>query len=249
MKGKFLIIVGAILLLASCGGSSFTYQKNPVDEIITQKSNLANYSITLNDMDYTEGSDSYKHQYKIIYQPSNNPDTLLLETTKWYNVSAEYFQKHVNDLGMALVTVKNYVVEKQVSPPGYSDYVGNEKYGRWENRGGHSFWHFYGQYMFMSHMFNMVSPVRRSYYDGYVGSRHYGTPYYGPTTNGRTMYGTNSTANSNTKWSSRSSTFKSRVRTKVKQSANRSSRSRYSSRSSTRSRTSTRRSYGGGFGK
>jgi hypothetical protein len=250
MKKIFLIAIVAVLL-ASCGGNSYKYEKSPVDKLLVAKSGLANFSISLSDMDYDEPADKYKHQYKIIYQPNDMPDTLLIQKTDWYVVSPTFFKAHENDLGMALVTVKNFVAEKQVSPPGYSDYVGNEKYGRWENRSsGGGFWQFYGQYMFMSTMFRMASPVRYSHYGDYRTHRSSGSTYYGRSANGSTRYGTNSaSAKSSTKWGSKSSSFKQRVSSKVSRSASRAKRSRLSSRNSTRRGSTTRRSYGGGYGK
>jgi len=247
MKNIYLVALIAVLL-SSCG-SSYTYEKPPVDKIIVEKSNLTNYSIILADMDYDEGNDLYKHKYRLIYQPLSNPDTLLTESTDWYKVSPEYFQEHVNDLGMALATIKNGVADKKVSPAGYANYVGNEKYGRWERREGRSFWHFYGQYMFMRSMFHMMSPVHYSYYQDYRTHRAYGRTYYGSAGNGRTMYGTNSSYGKSTSWGTKSSTFKQRVRSKVKKSSERMKMRRYMSRNSSRRGTSTRRSYGGGFGK
>jgi len=248
MKKIFIVALVAIIL-SSCGGRSFTYQKSPVDKLLIANSKLANFSITLSDMDFNESADAYKHKYKIIYQPLDQPDTLLVRNTDWYDVSPTFFEAHVNDLGMALVTVKDFVADKKVSPPGYADYVGNERYGRWEQRGGTSFWHFYGQYMFMSSMFRMMSPVHYSHYNDYRTHRAYGKTYYGSAGNGRTMYGTNSGRNSSSTWGSKPSSFKQRVRSKATRSASRIKRSRMRSRNSSRRGSSTRRSYGGGFGK
>lgn len=246
MKKIFLIAFIAVLL-TSCG-DSFLYEKSPVDDLMVAKSSLANYSITLSDMDFDEPADKYKHQYSIIYQPANNPDTLLVEKTEWMDVSPSFFEAHVNDLGMALVTVKDFVAQKQVSPAGYADYVGNEKYGSWQqNSSGGNFWQFYGQYMFMTSMFRMMSPVPHSNYNDYRRYSDAGSTYYGSDGNGRTAYGTNSgTANASSKWASKPSSFKERVRSNVQRSA---SSSRFSSRASTRRGSFSRRSYGGGFGK
>ena len=198
-------------------------------------------------MNYDEDKDNYTHQYKLVYQPNDNPDTLLLKETDWYIVSPDFFNKNIDNMGMALAEVKDYALTRNVAPPGYENYVGNKQYGHWENRGGTSFWAFYGQYMFMSHMFNMMSP-RRGYYNDYRSHRSSGRTYYGPSKNGRSMYGTNGSSNSNSKskWNTKGSSFKNKVRSRVKQS---SKPKRTSSRSSTRSGRSSYRSSGGGFGK
>jgi len=240
---KILYLSLLLILVYSCGDSRV--YEDSIGKITKEKASLVNYSIILNDMNYEEDKDNYLHQYKIVYQPNDNPDTLLLELTDWYIVSPDFFNKNINNMGMALAEVKDYALTRNVSPPGYENYVGNTHYGHWENRGGHSFWAFYGQYMFMSSMFNMMSP-RRSYYNDYRTYRGRGATYYGPTTNGRSYYGTagSSNTNSKSKWSSKGSSFKQKVRSKVSRSS-----SRTSSRSSTRSGRSSFRSSGGGFGK
>ncbi len=247
MKKIFFLSLIAFVLI-SCGDSR-TYEDS-IAKIFKSKSTLKNYSIILNDMDYDEGSDSYKHQYKIVYQPNENPDTLLLEITDWFLVSPKFFNKNLDNMGMSLAEVKNYALTKNVSPPGYENYVGNKQYGRWQtNSSGHSYWAFYGQYMFMSQMFNMMSP-RRSYYDDYHSYRRRGATYYGPVSSGgSSYYGTNGSSNrtnTTSKWNSKGSSFKQKIRSQVKRS---STSGRVSSKSSTRSGTSSYRSSGGGFGK
>ena len=184
---------------------------------------------------------TYMHQYKIIEETEpGKPEERL---TDWYEVSEGYFESHANDMGMEIASRgEDGKLQKGASPPGYNNYVGNPKYGRWENRGGSSFWAFYGQYAFMSSMFNMMTyPVRRSYWNDYRGS-YYGTgrSYYGPTASGRSYYGTNSDYNRSTRpnstWSRNTSSFKNRVSSRT-------------SRSSSRYGGSSSRSRGGGYGK
>lgn len=250
---KLLISAFIAILFVSCGNSSssYKYEETPIDKIVKKVSSLPNYTIILSDMDYQESPEKFKHKYKIVFPPANNPDTLLVEESEWYDVSPIYFKKHENDLGMTLVTCKNFAASKKVSPAGYSNYVGNEKYGKWEsNNSGGSFWSFYGKYAFMSSMFRMMSPVPRSYYNDYRRYDRRGATYYGSAGNGRTRYGTNSNGNnSSSNWARKPTSFKQKVRSKVTASAARAKKSRISSTSSTRRGSSSRRSYGGGFGK
>jgi len=246
----FSLAIGAALLTACNSRSDYPrWEKSPVDEIAKSLSNKRDFSIILYDMD-AEGSGSstvYKHQYKIIVPEE---DTVTSRETKWYTVSDVFFDQHVNDMGMEIVTKKDGKLKKQVSPAGYNHYVGNEKYGRWTERNGTSFWEFYGRYAFMSSMFNMMAyPARRSYYDDYYGGGYYrsGRPYYGP--RGQ-AYGTQSYTSKgtgrNSTWGSKPSTFKNNVRSRVSRSAVATKRSRSASRSS---RSSSYRSRSGGFGK
>lgn len=254
-------VVAALAALLTQCSSEPAFQKSPLDELIKKNNAVQNYSIILYDMDYDEEADKYKHQYQVLKHPNDNPDTLISTTEPWAFVSASLFNKHQEDMGMEIASKKEGVVKKQTSPAGYSNYVGNEKYGRWEQRSnGTSFWAFYGQYAFMRSMFHMsMYPVRYSYWNDYRGNYYNsGRSYYG--SGGQRSYGTGSAYNSSTRkgsrWASRPSDFKRRVRTKVARSSsarssrNRSSSSRRSSRSGSRySSGSSYRSRGGGFGK
>ena len=244
MRKIFILLLASISII-SC--TSKSYKANPVDQLIKELDQVKPYSIILQDMD-VEGSFShtYKHKYKIITEDIDG--TPEERTTDWQIVSEKYFGLNENNLGMEIVS-KNMEgkLSKSAAPPGYANYVGNEKYGEWKtDSSGGSFWSFYGKYMFISTMFDLA---RRPYYrndyntwrsGGYYGSR----PYYGrKTANGANMFGTNS-----------SHTQKSRPNFYQRKASKRgwsqsSRRSTSSSSKSTRSRSSSSRSRSGGFGK
>ncbi|MFP4092414.1 MAG: hypothetical protein ACLFUB_01135 [Cyclobacteriaceae bacterium] len=242
MKNQILFIF-AFICLSSCGGKDF--QKTPVDQLITEMRDVPMYSIMLYDMN-VEGTffQDYQHQYRILKQssPEAEPEEII---TPWYDVSEEYFSAQQNNLGMEIAAKgEDGKISKTVSPPGYNNYVGNSRYGYWQDGpGGNSFWAFYGQYAFLSSMLNLATfPVRRSYYNEYRDYSRSGRPYYGPMVNNRRAYGTGSAytsaAKPNSTWRSNrssSTSFRSGQRTTR-------SGSRYSGSSSMRSR-------GGGFGK
>lgn len=233
------LMVVAFLVLSSCGGSDF--RKSPVDDIVRDLPTDQIFSIILYDMDQKGNfSNTYYHKYQIIRELDGDASEVL---TDWKEVGEKDFTKNIDNMGMEIVARDSTgALTKEAAPPGYNNYVGNSKYGQWENRGGTSFWAFYGQYAFMSSMFRMTMfPVHRSYYNDWRGNyRGTGRGYYGPGGGaGGRYYGTGSgysrTNNPNSSWtSSRNNSFKSRV-------ANRTSRSS--------GRTSSSRSRGGGSGK
>ncbi len=235
------------LLLISCRSNDF--EKSPVDELVRDMTDTPVYSIILYDMD-EEGSffKDYKHQYRIIKE-SKEGATPEEEITDWMPVSEDFFNRNIDNMGMEIAAKSaDGTVSKTAAPPGYSNYVGNEKYGQWQQgSNGQSFWAFYGQYALLSSLFNMGGfPARRSYYDGYRGARQAGRPYYGPTTgNGQRTFGTNSqyttTTKPNTTWRNNPSSRAARSSTQRTSRAG----SRYGSGSS----SSRMRSRGGGFGK
>lgn len=241
-----------------------TMQKTPVDILIRDLSDEANFSIILYDMDVEEPDSrrpNYKHKYRVLVE---KPDTVLVNETDWEKVPETFFQANINNMGMEIASKADGKVQKQAAPAGYNNYVGNEKYGRWSNRNGSSFWEFYGRYAFMTSMFNlMYQPAYRTGWNTYRGS-YYGTgrPYYG----NNNRYGTKSYASSasgkNTTWGSKPSTFKSKVRSQVSRSSGsttrksaatatkRTSSTTRTNRSSSRSSySSSYRSRSGGYGK
>lgn len=252
---KVIFVAIMIVTVFSCSKKR-RFIKSPIDELITAYNAERDFSIILYDMDYDEKNDAYKHQYQILLERST-PDTLIEKKTSWYTVSDELFNAHVNDMGMELVSKKDGVLKKAVSPAGYSNYIGNKKYGHWVERDGNRFWEFYGRYAMMRSIFNLtMMPVRYSYWDDYYSGYYgYGRTYYGPQNqSGQTVYGTNGSYSKNPTnegggaWNSKSNSFKDKVRSRVKQSAAKSKASRIS-RSSSRYSSNSSRSRSGGFGK
>lgn len=241
------------LTLLQCGSDNRKkFTKEPIDNIIKENNQYTNFSIILYDMDFEEASDSYRHQYQVLVEPLPPGDTTIVESkTDWLNVSDDFFNKHVDDMGMEIAFKKDGKVEKKTAPPGYSNYVGNEKYGEWRtDHSGNSFWAFYGRYAFMSSMFNMMTyPMYRSHYNDYYGNYYSrGRSYYGPRTGSGYAYGTNSARNksrSTASWNTKSSSFKNKVRSKAQRSSSTSKRSR----SRSRYNSSRSRSRSGGYGK
>ena len=243
-----LFVVVISIFLFSCGGSNSNKNiKNPLDGIIKSLDKKDSYVVILEDMDYDEVKDSHVHKYKIletrkVEQRADNDssiiDTIFSSRTDWLPVSDKLFKEHEKNMGMEVLSKQNGKLSKIASPPGYSQYVGNEKYGNWQqNNQGHSTWHFFGQYMFMSTMFHMAMfPVRRSLYRNYGSYRSNGRSYYG--NNG--TYGSkgryNKNAGATSSWSKRSSSFRNNTKMKT------------SRRSSRFSKTSSK-SRSGGFGK
>lgn len=240
MKKYLLIALSAVLVLSVGCSSSQEFVKSPVDELIRQLDGQNNFTIILYDMD-VDGtfSSTYKHRYKVIKEDANG--TPVDSLTEWVEVPEKIFTLHENDMGMEIASKTDGKLSKGVSPPGYSNYVGNERYGQWRSdSNGTSFWEFYGQYAFMSSMIGlMAGPVYRgSYYDyhnNYRGVR----PYYGGTdSRGLPMYGTGSAAagQMNPDFANRSAT-KPALRDRV---ANRVQRSNTTTTAGQRSTTTTR---------
>lgn len=254
-----------ILFLSACGSDEQKYVKSPIDDLIRDMDSLQNFTIILFDMDAEDSK--YKHRYKIITQKmgtvtakttaglDSSYNELVPEEklTDWKPVDEVVFDNYIKDMGMEVASKVDGKVSKTVSPPGYSNYVGNERYGQWkQDNSGNSFWEFYGKYMFISSMFNLLAgpPIYRSGYGNYRSSYLNGRSYYGSTAGGRSRYGTFSQSNANSNFSRKmanNSNFKNRINNSVQRSTARTksgsrsiskSGSRYSS-SGSRSRSSS----------
>ena len=149
-------IIGAFI---GCSQQSDGYANSPIDKIVRDMNSEPNFSIILYDMDYKQNamsSDVYRHKYQII---TPKGEEVTAKDTDWLEVPQAYFDSQVNNMGMEVVSKVDGKLNKVATPAGYSQYVGNSQYGQWTNRGGSSFWEFYGRYAMMSTMFNMMSPV------------------------------------------------------------------------------------------
>ena len=121
----------------------------------------------------------YSHKYRIIENGASRE-------TGWEDVTMSFYQQHRDNLGMTIYSKPEGVLEseaiKTAVPPGYN-YVGNPRYGRWEDRGGTSFWVFYGRYALMRDLFwgrGHYRPVNRRTYQSYRSQRKLGRAWYGP---------------------------------------------------------------------
>jgi len=267
------LFLALALSMSSCGSSADEkYMPFPADKIAQSMDSVKNFSVILYDMDVKDKK--YYHKYKVIQQTAEIPAATSLDSTAladsttspadlgivekitdWKEVSPSDFDYHSSNMGMEIMSKKEGDLTKVAAPPGYSQYVGNSRYGQWKTNPstGDSFWAFYGRYMFLNTMFNLMSPVRyggySSYYGGYYGRR----PYYGSVnSSGKYRYGTGSAhaAKSNPSFAQRmksNSALKSRVNNSISRSSARATggkRSSVSSSSSRRSRSSSRYSSG-----
>jgi hypothetical protein len=259
---KTISAICLLLLIISCGREQKKYIKSPLDNIITANIDVQDYSVILSDMDYKEANDKYYHKYKVILEKANTTeskeDDFDIKLTDWKEVSPITFEEHQKDLGMTVLSKKAGVLDKKSTPAGYNNYVGNNKYGNWQQQSnGSSFWAFYGQYHFMSSLFYGSSHryYRNDYY--YYRTNHHGrSNYYGRNNN----FGTSTYANKNSSWASRPSSFKQKVQSNVKRSSSAlkskgySSSKSYGSTQTSRntnrySSSSSSRSRSGGYGK
>ena len=265
----FLLL--STVLIISCGTDKPKFVKSPIDDIITKYINKKDYNVILADMDYKEDVDKYYHKYQIILTESNqnlsketlndsisNPEDVTVVNTEWQEVSPIIFDDYKADLGMTILSKKNGVLDKNSSPAGVNNYVGNSQYGHWQsNSSGGSFWAFYGRYRLFSDLFYGsrygYGGYSRGHYNDYNQNYRNKKSYYGA----NKEYGTAGKHNTSTSWSKKPQSFKQNVNSKVTRSASNlksrgyTSSKSYSktSRNSSRYSSSSSRSRSGGYGK
>ena len=134
-----------------------------------------------------EGKADYFHKYHVVENGE-------LSETDWVPVDEAFFFANIDNLGMD-VEAKPYGVFEadkmtHAAPPGIA-YVGDPRYGRWENQGGGSVWTWIAPYLFYRSLFGSPWMYQRNEWNtwrsGYYGSR----PYYGSSSSSP-MYGTRS---------------------------------------------------------
>lgn len=245
-----LIWIGVILVIINM--PSCSNEPEGLKIVLDRYSNYKDFTVLLSDMDYRNGG--YWHRYEVVLP--GKEATFTNKETEWLAVSSAFFKKHQDNMGMEVASKTDGVVTEKVAPPGYSQYVGNSRYGEWEERNnGNSFWAFYGRYAFLNTIFNMGSrPARYGDWNNYSSNyRNRNEPYYGSGGGGSggRYYGTSSYTTSergqNKTWTNRSPSFKNSIRSKVQRSS--SNTIRRTSRSSNRYSGSSSRGRGGGGGK
>ncbi|MCC5944334.1 MAG: hypothetical protein JJT94_05320 [Bernardetiaceae bacterium] len=248
MKRNIILMAIAMIFMLGACSSKKEFKKPPTDELILKYSSAKTFSIILIDMEVDNGtwSDTYKHRYKIIYEKANTAandlpifqlashqsdvagglnkkninNTIEQDSTDWIEVDEVTFNRHINDLGMELVSKDSEgKISKVVAPPGFNNYVGNSQYGEFRRDSyGNSFWHFFGQYMFMRSMLGMMHPVGMGYYGNYRDNYRGRSAYYG--SGGRT-YGTRSPATASASRTPSGNSFKGKVNNQVARSGTR----------------------------
>ncbi len=175
MPASANIAVLLALLVSAC------QPRNPVVRLQKELDRFPEYAIILNDM-RSEGNffTDYYHQYKIVTNRAEDTAAHEQVLGDWQRVSTSFYRRHFNDLGMVLAAKTVGGAKSNIpQPPGYQ-YIGNQRYGRWVERDGMSFWEFYGKYALISSVFGMLHrPYYRRDYDVFRDHQRRGRSYYG----------------------------------------------------------------------
>lgn len=93
-----------------------------------------------------------KEEDGLCYHKYRQVENGLAQESDFELVDCAFYREHEDHLGMALYSKPEGTLDeaavKVASPPGYT-YVGNPRYGQWQESNGTRFWVFYGQYALM----------------------------------------------------------------------------------------------------
>jgi hypothetical protein len=149
-------------------------------------------------------SRSGKYEQRIRTVTTRVPDAASKNGTttsdeNWVEVSRAQYQAQERDLGMAVehkgAGKYDFESERVAQPAGFA-YMAppgqTNRYGYWDNSGGHSFWVWYGQYALMRDLlFNRdYRPYDRYEYENYRTYQERRQTYYGQAPGGGAKYGT-----------------------------------------------------------
>jgi hypothetical protein len=222
-----------LVLVVSAAGCA-SRAPDPLVSLAKELDQHREFSIVLVDMERRGNFvKSYFHRYDLIQgDPVPGEEDLAFTTRRsdWFEVDKRFYERYEPSLGMVVLSKSgDQPATQEQYPPGYQ-YVGNDRYGRWQrDSNGGSFWEFYGKYAMFSSLLGMNN--RRLYrgdYDAYRTNRSRGRPYYGPSGN----YGTRGSVTRATnpsfferqqrRQATRSRDFSSRVRNRTGRSTSRS---------------------------
>lgn len=197
MKYIFISILACVVFTFSCSDKKIV--QKPIDALVKDNKLMKEptFTILLQDMEIKNKGfhKEYLHKYNIVKNKDGKP---LSTKSKWYHVKSSFFWRHENNLGMEIANKDSIgKFRKVVSPPGYSNYVGNSRYGYWNQSSGRPVWTFFAQYMMMRSLLNLTpGRIYRSNYSNYrTNYYNRGYAYYGGRTNsGSRRYGTYSSS-------------------------------------------------------
>lgn len=182
----FVAFIGMVNIF-QCGSRSSSQYQYPTNRgreftsIIKEFDANKEFTLILRDMDYK--SSQHYHKYEYVADTS---DLIVSSETAWYEVTPTFFRQHVDHLGLQMVHKNGGTKSYGASPPGFSQFVGNEKYGRWADNYGEDEWTYNADYENLNPVLtDGFSTPTRKVYDTWKNQsstssllQNYSTQYY-----------------------------------------------------------------------
>lgn len=175
---KYYKILGPVSLAAplcvTIAVSSMLSSPSALEKLEEEYKNTPVYSIILEDLK-TE-NDAFFIKCSLVV-PLPHEGTAMEITKKWAETTKQEYEMVEPYKGLTIVTKKNGETVYAANPPGY-EYVGDPRYGRWENREGMSpVWVWLAGYA----VWNSTRSQHISFdsYQQYQHAKNNHTPYFG----------------------------------------------------------------------
>lgn len=189
---KITAIALILMTVFSCGSKKNHYYEDPIQMMVLSMQNDQLFSIVLKDMDIRDGEGYHKYG---VARTTAAGDVLASETG-WKMVEPSFFEKNKPNLGMVIANKDSTgKISFNAIPPGFNNYVGNPKYGQWQNQNGNQVWSFFSSYLMLRGVLGLMGgPIYYGHHRDYYNYRSYGGggSYYGNAGNGSTRYGSSS---------------------------------------------------------
>lgn len=142
----FIAFIGMINIF-QCGSSSSSQNEYPTNKgreftsIVKEFDANDEFTLILRDMDYKTSQHYHKYEYV-----TDTTGVIVNSETGWYEVTPTFFKQHANHLGLQMVHKNGGTKSFGAAPPGFSQFVGNENYGRWVDNYGAEEWKYNAEY-------------------------------------------------------------------------------------------------------
>jgi len=162
----FVAFIGIINIFQCGNNSSSSNYEYPVNtgrefsKIVGEFDANDEFTLILRDMDYRNSQHYHKYEYV-----TDTSDVIVHSETGWYDVTPTFFKQHVNHLGLELVHKNGGTKLFGATPPGFSQFVGDEKYGSWVDNYGQKEWIYHPEYNELNGVLTdgFVAPVEDEY--------------------------------------------------------------------------------------
>lgn len=187
MRFSNIFLCTGLFVLTACGGTIIP--TDPVKEMKEKFASKLAYTIILADMDLVE--ETYFHKYKIL---ELMPDkTVAMTTTDWEEISDDFFLLHETNLGMEVLSKKaDGTLNNLVTPPGFTNFIGDTTFGFWYVENEQMFWKFHPKHEPINTFLALNGiKVLRSEFDEFQEKYLFNRAFYGEITGkDSTKYGT-----------------------------------------------------------
>lgn len=176
-----LAIATIVFVISSLFGSGSSNSGNTpqkeytaVEKVIHNYADVPTYSVILTEI---KEDDSKYFQKLTVAIPKEGDGASRNDVLDWNETTKDDYEQTADFVGLTILNKKDGTITHTAHPPGYS-YVGDNRYGSWQQGPSGMFWAWYAGSMLWSHSYRTPT-VRDTDYDAYNYRRSQSQAYYG----------------------------------------------------------------------